>query len=444
MLKRLGDECTAIDESGVVVKMRDANFPAPFKSGLEYSAPARGSWNIVHTGMLIPEAHQIFVCAAGCLRGVVLTAAEMCATDRFSTIEIRENNVLEGDMEEMILDGVGDILQRLKRRPPAVLLYTSCIHHFMGVDLKRLYRELNKRYPDVDFTDCYMNPIMRKSGLTPDQLMRRQLYSLLKPRTQDGGLNIIGNDFALDDDSLLKRIIRSSSRPLREITSCKTYDEYQQMAASSICISTQPAARASGDALEERLGQKHLYLPQSFDVNTLENNAKALAEILNVAVPDINESRDEAIDALAEVKRSIGDMPIAIDYTFTVRPLELAKLLTEQGFNVECVYLDGIIGEERAAFDWLKVNAPEMELHPTVHAKMRVMPRHHDGKILALGQKAAYFTGTNHFANIVEDGGMYGFDGVKRLAGLMQEGWVSERDAREFIQSKGLGCACCL
>ena len=76
------------------VRIADADFPAPFRSGLEYSSPARGTWNIVHTGMLIPEAHEIFVCAAGCLRGVVLTAAEMGAQDRFSTVAVRENNLL--------------------------------------------------------------------------------------------------------------------------------------------------------------------------------------------------------------------------------------------------------------------------------------------------------------------------------------------------------------
>ena len=124
MVRRLGDPMPTR------VAIRDASFPAPFASGLEYAAPARGMWNIVHTGMLVPEAHQIFVCAEGCLRGVVLTAAEMGASDRFSTIAIRENNVQDGDMEELILDGVADILARLPKRPPAVLLFTSCIHHF--------------------------------------------------------------------------------------------------------------------------------------------------------------------------------------------------------------------------------------------------------------------------------------------------------------------------
>ena len=96
MLKRVGRE---MDSKGAEVAICDAKFPAPFVSGLEYATPARGTWNIVHTGMLIPEAHEIFVCAAGCLRGVVLTAAELHAEHRFSTVAVREHNLLDGDMK---------------------------------------------------------------------------------------------------------------------------------------------------------------------------------------------------------------------------------------------------------------------------------------------------------------------------------------------------------
>ncbi len=34
-----------------------------FPRTLEFSPPARGTWNIVHTGMQLPESHQIYVCA---------------------------------------------------------------------------------------------------------------------------------------------------------------------------------------------------------------------------------------------------------------------------------------------------------------------------------------------------------------------------------------------
>ena len=39
---------------------------------------------------------------------------------------------------------------------------------------------------------------------------------------------------------------------------------------------------------------------------------------------------------------------------------------------------------------------------------MRFVNRHAGEKLLAVGQKAAYFTGTNYFVNIIEGGGMTG------------------------------------
>ena len=109
-----------VDETGACTAIKDATFPAPFVSGLEYAAPARGTWNIVHIGMLIPKSHQIHVCAANCLRGVVLTAEEMGASDRFSTIAVQENNVLEGDMEELIIES---LLQFFYIPPAYIILW---------------------------------------------------------------------------------------------------------------------------------------------------------------------------------------------------------------------------------------------------------------------------------------------------------------------------------
>ena len=335
MLKRV----TPDDTSGAMVRLGDVKTAAPFVSGLEYGAPARGVWNIVHIGMLIPGAHQIYVCAGNCLRGVVLTAAEMNAQSRFSTITIKENNVLNGDMETLLIEGVTDILHRLPSLPPAVLVFTSCIHHFMGCDLALCYRELRKRFPGVDFTDCYMNPIMRKSGLTPDQLMRRQLYSLLKPRAQDDGVNILGNCFPTDETSELVKIIRQTGRPLRDITVCKTYDAYQEMAASTFHIAYNPPARAGGEALSNRLGGTFLYLPLSHTAKTIRRNLQTLCEALGTSYdPSEDEARAEA--ALLHAKKLLGETEIAIDYTATPAPMSLARCLLEHGFRVTRIYAD--------------------------------------------------------------------------------------------------------
>lgn len=110
--------------------------------------------------MLVPECHEIFVCAQGCLRGVVLSAAELGLQRRFSTITVTEEHLRDGQLEDTIIEGVTHILERLPKLPPAVLVYSSCLHHFSGADLGWAYRKLSEAFPDVVFTDCYMTPTL--------------------------------------------------------------------------------------------------------------------------------------------------------------------------------------------------------------------------------------------------------------------------------------------
>lgn len=442
MLKRVNDSAMRKVEG---IRIADAKFPSPFASGLEYAAPARGTWNIVHTGMLIPEAHEIFVCAASCLRGVVLTAAEMHAEERFSTVEVKEHNLLEGDMEELVIEGVSDIIKKLTKRPPAVLVYTSCVHHFAGCDLEMIYEELRSRFPDIDFADCYMNPIMRKSGLTPDQLMRSRLYMLLKERPKnENAVAIIGNDLPTRKESELMELLKANGFKIHEITSCRTYEAYQEMAESSYYISYNAAAVAGGNMLSERLGGKHIYVPFSFNYDEIDAGFEKLANLLGVEMPDFSEKRKACENALKETYELIGKTPVTMDYTFCPRPLGLAKMLLDAGFVVEKVYVDSITGEDKPDFLYLQEHFPELKLYPTVHAGMRFMAAKEPSKVLAIGQKAAYFDNTNHFVNVVEGGGMLGYDVVLNTLKLMREAYLEEKDMRGLIQIKGMGCEGCL
>ena len=208
-------------------------------------------------------------------------------------------------------------------------------------------------------------------------------------------------------------------------------------------ISYIPAARAAADALQDRLGQPQLYLPLSFNPDKISRELNHLAVVLGIDYDDTAD-RAEAMQALERAKDTVGDMPIAIDYTAVPTPLGLARLLLEHGFAVTRLYADSFRQDERDEFDWLCQNAPELKVYATVQVKMRVMPRTTDGPMLAIGQKAAYFTGTNNFVDIVEGAGMYGFDGIRRMAGLMEEAVNVSRNAAACIQQKGWGCSCCI
>ena len=241
MLKRVGGE---INPEGAVTTIDEAEFPVPFPPGLEFNSPVHGNWNIVHTGMLMPEAIQIYVCADNCMRGVVLTAAEMNAADRFSFVIVEEENLLNGNLEDVTIEGVTDVLNKTEKKPKAVLLFTVCLHHFLGCDLDRVYEELENRFPEIIFVRCFMDPIMQKHGLTPDQKLRKALYDPLEKRSSDEKVvTLVGNDFALDETCDIKRLLRSGGYTLKELTACTNWEEYQELGSGKMLISCYPPAK---------------------------------------------------------------------------------------------------------------------------------------------------------------------------------------------------------
>ena len=438
---------TRLDTPGEIpcTSLRDASFPAPFKSGLLYSPPARGGWTIVHVGMLVPQAHEIFVCAAGCLRGVVLSAAEMNLTHRFSTVAIEEHNVVDGDMEELFTEGVTDILNRLPELPPAVLVYSSCIHHFMCCDLDMCYRELRSRFPDVDFTDCYMTPTMRNGALNPDKMMRSRLYSLLKERPADDRfVTLVGNCFSYGDSNDIVKLVRASGRELLQITECKTYDEYQELAIGSLFITTQGVAIQAAHELSERFGRRSVHIPVSYDPDEIRKSLSVLAQALGCEYDGGYGAEKTALDLLDNAAKKAAGMPVAVDSLFTDRPVSLALLLLTHGFNVDTLFVDSFSEIERTHFERLRDLAPDIMIYPTVAPGMRKFRRSPGEEYLCLGQKAAYFTESTHFVDQVEDAGLYGFDGISRLADLITDAVENPKDTRKVISIKGMGCESCL
>lgn len=451
MLKRVGDrEFPGKTE----VFIKEASFPVPFQPGLEFNSPAHGNWNIVHTGMLVPEAQQIYVCADNCMRGVVLTAAEMNAADRFSFVIVEEKDLLGGNLEDVTIEGVTDVLKRLDKKPKAVLLFTVCLHHFLGSDLDRIYGELEKRFPEIFFMRCFMDPIMQKTGPTPDQKLRLAMYDAVQERKADPKcVTVLGSDFALDEGSDICRILKKNEILLREIPICETWEDYQNLGEGSLILNCYPAGKFGAEKQAERLGRPFLYLPGSFDYGEIQEQEEKLLGMLGqqnnrktgkINGLDIEKEIRECEEALSHAHQIIGDTPIAVDYLFHPRPLGLTKLLLTHGFQVQSVFLDSISPEEKEVFFWLKENYPELKLISTVRPEMRVRTRQQSEKILAIGQKAAWFTGSRNFVNMVQGGGLWGFDGIRRTAQLMVEAFNEEKDPEDLIVRKGWGCESCI
>lgn len=443
------------------IPIGEASFPSTFSSGLEFNAPVHETWNIVHIGMLLPQAHQIYICSDNCMRGVVMTAAEMNAIERFSCVVLEEKDMHSGNLEQITLEGITDVLGKLRKKrgegglPKAVLVFPVCLHHFMGCDMGYVYRELEKRFPGIVFVKCWMDPIMQKTGPSPDAKLRKAMMDVLQPSAEKSGSTaLLGDLFALDPDSELMKLIRKAdeaqgtvSKPL-QIQDCPTLEEYLMLSGRKVMITRSPMAETSVKQTARRLGNTPLYLPAALGYSEIKMLLERAGQVLGVKPEQAgidHAAEEKACDnAISHLKSLIGDTPIAIDYICVQRPLGLAKLLLERGLNVKEVYLDAVSLEEEEDFDWLKNNHSEVLLCSTIHVKGRLLhAKGIDGyhkDYLAVGPKAAWFCGTDHFVNLVDFGGMWGYSGIRKLAGLMEDAYKHAKDTRDLVPRKGLGC----
>jgi hypothetical protein len=322
-----------------------------------------------------------------------------------------------------------------------------------------------------------MDPIMQKQGLTPDQKLRRSTYEKLPPLpADDHKLALLGSDFFIEDDNELNRLAKQGGCKLIQLSGCTTYEEFLHLSEGKAFLCIYPPAKVGVEQAAKRLNRPFFYFPSSFDYDLIEAQLTQLASFLQVGPMDLDSSKQAAEAALSKAKRIIGDTPIAIDYTVHPRTLGLARLLIEHGFCVDKIYIDSVNRGEEADFLWLKQHAPHLTLSSTNHVRKRVAKRgvnrrsagsfegeschtaHNPvcpgqsaadfaperGKVLAIGQKAAWFEQTEWFVNLVSGGSLYGFSGIRRMAELMAEAYVSPKDTEDIVPRKGWGCSSCI
>ena len=119
-------------------------------------------------------------------------------------------------------------------------------------------------------------------------------------------------------------------------------------------------------------------------------------------------------------------------------------MLLSHGFFVDTIYIDTVSKEEEADFIWLKEHVPELKLSATIQVSKRIAVRGRNKKVLAIGQKAAWFEDTPWFVNMVSGGNLYGYSGICEMTNLMTDAFLNPKDTKDIVPRKGWGCDSCL
>ena len=460
-----------------IIKIRDAAAGRTFPWGLEYNCPVHEHWNIVHTGMLIPECHQIYICTDNCLRGVIMTADEMGAAERISSVMPDESEIFDGRLEEITIRGIIDVIRKLPRQPRAVQLFPVCMHHFIGCDMRYIFDQVEKEFPTIAFMECFMDPIRQKLTTTPEQRQRYQMMKVLAKKKGPGDLSkvsVLGENLRVQDSDFME-ILQQEGIRILQVPDCQSYDEYLAMGQAFLWITKSPLSRYGLEKAASLAGRKGLYLPVTVNYEEIDGQLHALLKLLCEASGRslceseqrlegwIARQRILTENAFRKAGKILKDTPIVVDYICEPRPLGFARLLLEHHFHVVRILADQISPEEAGDLEALKNAYPDLELMSTSAADSlyergpsfvpSYAPRlgsHPDfaggtsrygyagQKILAVGPKAAFFTGSPYFVNAIEADGASGYMGIRHMLQLMCDAFREPKDL-EIVTGKGLG-----
>ena len=408
-----------------------------FEPNLCYCNPAHGGWGIIRVAALIPDSYQLFVCPSACFRHGALGAIQHQYKDRISYLYIDQSDIVEGYDQE-ILDGVDELLSRTGKNIRLLFIYVSCLDDFIGTDMEKVTAILGKKYPDIYFRAGHMNPIASSTKMPPAVTTFDAMLSVLPEwETLDEGVTIWGNFVGIPEDNELIRVLEHHGHPVRQISSCGQFHEYQEMSRSSKSIVIKPFVRYALGRLEKRTGSTHMEMALSYDIDIVEQEYRELFRFLGEnLMEEIQGDRTSCEQAIRLSREAIGDMPVFVSDSATVFPLSLAVTLLKYGFHVTRVYLSEVVGSDQKYADILLNEYPQVEIIQGDHPDS-VFRAETETLALAVGEEAAYLSNACYVADISSDEGLFGYQGIRILMDTMRLAIREKADIRKLIDEYG-------
>ena len=408
---------------------------------LDYVSASHGGWGIVRMAAQLPEVHLLFVCPSACGRHNSLGSALFGLKERVHYLYLDEEDIIGGDLGKIILENVGRLLEILGYEPPAILYFTACIDDLMGTDHEPVLESLHQRHPGMFFRHCTMNPISLDTPNPPGITTNAQMYSLLmepKDKTCDKAVNLIGTNVNFREESDLRTILKDHGYAVRHISDYEHFTDMQEMSRSMLNIVTSPISLRAAREMEKRLGIPWLAAYVNYDPEEIMDFYRKLSQALGEDFTREAEIwRQKAENRIAKLRERIGDYPLAVDYQAVLRPYTLAKMLVKHGFHVGMIASDNIAPFEKESYRELQRIAPEILIENPMDFSQVRFP-HEGEKYLCIGFDCGYMTGSDKVSDLMEDTGLYAYDGILQLMDMMETAFEGGSNVREMIVKAGL------
>lgn len=240
-----------------------------------FEKPERSCFNLTHYAKLIPESHCIFVMPPGCARILRLSAIEEGISNRFTMFNLEPADIIDGGVEEILLDAAHATLERLTRmgqRPKIFCVFVSCVDSFIGTDHTYVLEQLRREAPDVIFLDLAVDPINRDT-LPPLVRLHNQVTDLFEKTETRRTVNWLGSHLPANQEDPLPPRLEERRITSIHLSDCPDLDALRMMGNSAANVVAKAVALPAARRLKARLGIPYYNLVNPQDPESMTEEA---------------------------------------------------------------------------------------------------------------------------------------------------------------------------
>ena len=410
-----------------------SDIPAELLSGknLVYSSPATLAYNspgaegfgVKRAGLSVPESIMLIVAPGCCGRNTSLISSMPEYKNRFFYLEMNEPDLVTGRHLNKIPDAIKEVLSFLKdtgrKIPKVVMICITCVDALLGTDMDRVCRKAEDalaggEFEGVKVRPCYMYALTREGRRPPMVHVRQTIYSLLEPMEKDPrSVNIIGGFAPLENTELITYLEAAGIRNIRQISTCKTYEEFLQMTSANFNIVIDPEARAAAEDMNKNLNIPYIELTRVYSTDKISSQYKALASIAGIDIID-SEEKAEADDAVAKLKRAYPDLTFNVGECTNANAFELALSLVRMGFKVDEIYAT-LAPENFVYVKNLAVLSPDTKIYCNMEPTMLYYKISQSKADITVGKDAKFYCPDIPNVAWNQDTRPFGYQGVRDL-----------------------------
>ena len=281
---------------------------------LAYNSPGAQGFGVKRAGLAIPGSVMLLLAPGCCGRNTTILSELGGYSERFFYLMMDETDIVTGRHLKKVPQAVEEIYDCLETKPSVVMICLTCVDALLGTDMERICKRAQKAV-GIPVLPCYMYALTREGRKPPMVHVRQSIYSLLEPKKKKStSVNLLGHFAPLEDDSELYDLVRQLGiKKIREISRCKNYDEYLDMAEANFNLVLDAEARFAAADMQKRLGIPYIELTRLYQLDKIKNQYTLFAAALGSKFDD-DAYFEEALAAKEAFKKKYPHAVFAIGY----------------------------------------------------------------------------------------------------------------------------------